>query len=70
MRRYGKTYDKFVFGFEKCKIAPETANFKRSEATKIYLVKSASYIAHKCLSAIRQLHELIAQRRRDKRPVF
>lgn len=36
MRRYGKTYDKFVFGFAKCKIAPETAIFKRSEATKIY----------------------------------
>ena len=36
MRRYGKTYDKFVFCFEKCKIAPETANFKRSEATKTY----------------------------------
>ncbi len=34
MRRYGKTYDKFVFGFAKCKIAPETANFTCSEATK------------------------------------
>lgn len=34
MRRYGKTYDKFVFGFAKREIAPETANSKRSEATK------------------------------------
>lgn len=34
------------------------------------IVKYTSYIAHKCLSAIRQLHELIAQRRRDERPAF
>lgn len=50
--------------------SPPKRRFSRVRKRRKSIAKYMSYIAHKCLSAIRQLHKLIAQRRRDERPVF